>query len=73
MPKNKRKWILINRIHINGSNQENSWNSLKKALKFRKLKNIEDTKALALTTKSVAEISRKLEQYNKKNNTDFFI
>ena len=71
--KDKRNWILISRIHISGRTRNNSWKSLKKYLGLRKLTPIEPTKTVTLTTKTKGELNRKLEQYNKKNHTDFFV
>ena len=74
MPKKEnRNWILINRIHISERISGNSWRSLRRFLGLRKLTPIEPTKAVASTTKTKGELNKKLKQYNKKNNTDFFI
>ena len=68
------KYILIGRVHINGKNKNNSWDSLSNYLS-KKIVSFENTKALMLIkdSKNLALIKAKIKQYNKKNYTDFFV
>lgn len=69
----EKEWILVNRLHVNGRNRQNDWGMLNRYLGLQ-LKDIEDTKAVALINKNKKDyIKKRLESYNRINHTDFFI
>lgn len=67
-------YVLIGRLHVGGKNVKNSWSQLQKHLNS-KLTPIERTKAIIEVAheEDVRLLKEKLDRYNRRYGTDFFI
>lgn len=63
----KERWVLIGT-----SGWTDMWKDLSEYLGI-KIKEIEGSKAVSLTNQNKGFIKKKINEYNKENNTDFFI
>lgn len=67
-------YALIGRLHIGGKNNKNTWSQLEKYLNHRVV-SIEKTKAIVEVSNNddVFILREKLNKYNYRYGTDFFI
>ena len=65
---------LIGRLHISGRNLNNNWKKLSQHLDIE-ITPIEPTKASVITESTIQLdiLKFKIQEYNKKHDTDFFI
>ena len=68
----KKRFLLINRLHIRDTDGKNNFKSLGGYLK-KKIAILEPTKGIIETQLVKKSLKDKLKKYNKFNNTDFSI